>query len=78
MRALDASTGKLLWAYEAEAILERAAPEVVADVVYFNTRGGFLHALDAVNGKLLWRAAPRDFNPLRTGGGTRDRIHWRT
>ena len=53
VRAVDASTGKLLWSTEVEAAVT-AAPLIAADVVYVGTMRSELLALDRSTGALLW------------------------
>ena len=59
VRALDATTGDVLWEYLASSEVAQT-PVVEAGIVYAAGRpsGGLLHALDAESGELLWEYAP--------------------
>jgi len=57
--ALDSGTGKLLWSAQLDSIID--SPPTAADgYVLCGTRGGWVHALRASDGKQVWRfmAAP--------------------
>jgi eukaryotic-like serine/threonine-protein kinase len=54
--ALNADTGKLLWTYEAGCHWGiQGAPAVANGEVYFGSDDGYLYALDASTGALLWK-----------------------
>ena len=74
--ALDFKTGKKLWAFKTDDIVE-SSPLVHNGRVYFGSSDGFVYALAAKDGKLLWKfetedrvlGAPNLFQP--SGGGTK-------
>jgi len=53
--ALDASTGSPLWFYATNASVA-ASPLVTGSEVIFPAKNGFVYALDAAHGTLLWQA----------------------
>ena len=63
--ALDATTGALLWRYqmgsgsnvsdEGAVVRVSSSPAVADGVVYVGSSDGYLHAVDAASGNLLWR-----------------------
>jgi len=59
--ALDANTGKELWAYTAGARID-SPPTIANGLAVFGCRDGWVYALRASDGKLAWRfrAAPED------------------
>src|SRR5262249_42087638 len=57
LRCFDSTTGKEQWSYVADGEVYWAGPTVHEDVVYFGTRGGALHAVDAQTGRGRWKLA---------------------
>ena len=63
--AVDATTGGLLWRYqmglgarvsdERSVVRVSSSPAVADGVVYVGSSDGYLHAVDAASGNLLWR-----------------------
>jgi len=64
MRALDASTGKLIWAFNADYNIYDA-PVVVDNVVYFSSgdinKHGKVYALDAATGQMYWSFSTEEY-----------------
>jgi outer membrane protein assembly factor BamB len=58
-RAVDASTGRLVWQFKTPAAI-RISPTVADGRVYVGSGDGHVYALEAATGRLLWRfrAAP--------------------
>lgn len=54
IRALS-HDGELQWSFDTESPVD-VAPLVWDSVAYFGTRGGVIHAVDAVGGALIWSA----------------------
>jgi outer membrane protein assembly factor BamB len=52
--ALNAQTGELLWERRLQVPL-RAAPRITGDIVFINSVGSQLFALDAATGGLVWK-----------------------
>ncbi len=52
--ALDAQSGKMLWAFETGNVVH-ASPAVSAGVVYVGSWDRNLYALDSATGKLIWK-----------------------
>ena len=61
VHALDAATGKSLWAHTAGGRVD-SAPTVYRGTVIFGSRDGYVTCLSAAGGELVWRfrAAPTD------------------
>jgi outer membrane protein assembly factor BamB len=57
--ALDAGTGKKLWAYKTNGIIH-SSPALYMGKVYFGSWDRFLYALDAKTGKLRWKFETHD------------------
>jgi outer membrane protein assembly factor BamB len=51
--AIDASTGKELWEFQAGSWID-SSPTIVDNVVYFGSNDGKMYALNAQNGSKLW------------------------
>jgi len=70
--ALDAKTGCTYWSFEAEggvhaAISVAKRPDGQA-VAYITTDNGYLHALDALTGKVIWTTRVEDHPATRLSG----------
>jgi outer membrane protein assembly factor BamB len=65
--ALDAQTGKQLWAVPLDNLVE-ASPSLVQNTVYIGTLAGTLYALDAESGAKRWR--------FQTGGKLVGSANW--
>jgi eukaryotic-like serine/threonine-protein kinase len=57
---LDLSSGQLLWTFASGWVNERminvmAAPALVGGQVFFGSRNGAVHAVDARSGRLVWK-----------------------
>src|SRR5690606_30679129 len=61
LHCYDLKTGKSLWTFATGAPI-RLAPTVWQDRVYFGSDDGFAYALNATDGKLVWklRAGPAE------------------
>jgi outer membrane protein assembly factor BamB len=59
VRALDAETGTLRWAFQTAGIV-KYPPSIAEDRAYFGSGDGHVYCLEAATGRLLWRfrAAP--------------------
>jgi outer membrane protein assembly factor BamB len=59
---LDALTGKTIWAYLADGIID-SPPTLYQNLAIFGCRNGCVYALDSATGKMVWsfRAAPLDY-----------------
>lgn len=55
LHAINIYTGKLRWAFTADAEIN-SSPAFANGKIYFGTDGGSLYALDARTGRLRWRA----------------------
>ena len=67
LRAVDASTGSLVWSYE---LPSAAAPVAVADAtVFVSDASGVVHALDTADGHPLWASEPQLGGPLLAAHG---------
>jgi outer membrane protein assembly factor BamB len=55
--ALNATTGNILWKYEAGDVINFSSPAVANGIVYIGSDDHALHAVDAATGKGLWKYA---------------------
>ena len=55
IKALDPVTGEKKWEYKLHDVTASGVLTTVTDLLFTGSREGFFHALDARNGKLLWR-----------------------
>jgi alcohol dehydrogenase (cytochrome c) len=55
MRAIDPKTGKIVWENKNAAPLWGGVMTTGSDLVFYGTPEGFLKAVDAKNGKELWK-----------------------
>ena len=53
LRVLNATTGDLVWTYAPKALVY-SSPAVYDGIVYFGSDSGYMFALDAVSGNLIW------------------------
>lgn len=67
--ALDARTGRRLWAFAAETSLRKAAPVVSGGLVCFADLDGTVYALGREDGSLRWRARGERRVELVASGG---------
>ena len=57
VRALDPKTGELKWEFPMPDVTASGILTTATDLLFTGGRQGYFHALDARNGKLLWRVA---------------------
>lgn len=61
VHAIDIADGSITWSYTAGGRID-SPPTIYKQMVLFGSADGYIYALSALNGKLIWRfqAAPRD------------------
>lgn len=57
LRTFDADTGERGWIFDAGSPIQ-SSPSIAGQTVYFGTWGGYVYALNAVNGELRWKHRP--------------------
>ncbi|HJP49713.1 MAG TPA: PQQ-dependent dehydrogenase, methanol/ethanol family [Pseudomonadales bacterium] len=57
LMAMDPDTGKAVWKYEQFDVSDSGMLTTASDLLFTGGREGYLHALDARNGKLLWKVS---------------------
>ncbi|HJN53264.1 MAG: PQQ-dependent dehydrogenase, methanol/ethanol family [Pseudomonadales bacterium] len=57
LMAMDPDTGQAVWKYEQFDVSDSGMLTTASDLLFTGGREGYLHALDARNGKLLWKVA---------------------
>ena len=57
VRAIDPKTGERKWEFKMADVTMSGILTTASDVLFTGGREGFFHALDARNGKLLWKVA---------------------
>ena len=55
IRALNPLSGEKVWEYATEDVSDSGLLSTASDVLFSGSREGFFYALDATNGKLLWK-----------------------
>ncbi len=55
IRALNPLTGEKVWEHATEDVSDSGLLSTASDVLFSGSREGFFYALDATNGKLLWK-----------------------
>jgi alcohol dehydrogenase (cytochrome c) len=57
VRAIDPKTGERKWEFKMDDVSASGILTTASDLLFAGGRQGFFHALDARNGKLLWKVA---------------------
>ena len=55
LKALDPRTGEEVWEFEQFDVSDSGMLSTAADMLFTGGREGYIHALDAVSGELLWK-----------------------
>ena len=58
VRAIDPKTGEKKWEFKMNDVTDAGILTTATDLLFSGGREGYFFALDARNGKLLWKAAP--------------------
>ena len=57
LKAMDPQTGEARWQYDQFDVSDSGMLSTATDLLFTGGREGHFHALNAVNGELLWRAS---------------------